>query len=77
MKKHLYELNSLQVSIYEYLKSVVTQDGGNFKDLLTEMEEGFDIIPDRIYNIYQSLNPIERIETIHFFTRYLMKKNKG
>lgn len=76
MKKFLNELDSSQLTIYEYFKRVTVKDGDNFKDVLNELDEAFEHVPDNIYNTYNGLNPLERIEVIHFFTKYLMKKNK-
>ena len=42
-------------------------------DILIEIEEGFEYIPDDIYNAFLNLNSIERIEVIHFFTKYIIK----
>ncbi|MBG9730808.1 hypothetical protein ABD87_15055 [Lysinibacillus sphaericus] len=77
MKKYLNELDSSQLTIYEYFKRVTTQDGDNFKNVLMEVEEGFENVTDNVYNAYQSLNSVERIEVIHFFTKYLLKKNNN
>lgn len=76
MKKFANELDTFQLMIYEYFKSKSGHDDGdNFMGTLMEMEEGFECVPDNIYNVYQNLSPIERIEVIHFFTKYLMRKN--
>lgn len=77
MKKFAKELHVFQLMIYEYLKSNAGHDDGeNFMNTLMEIEEGFESVPENIYNTYQNLKPIERIEVIHFFTKYLMRKNK-
>lgn len=63
--------------IYEYFKKKAGHDDGdNFMGTLMEVEEGFESVPENIYNTYQQLKPIERIEVMHFFTKYLMKNNK-
>lgn len=75
MKRYLKELNSSQLTIYEYFKRTSTECGDNFKNILMEIEEGFESVPDKVYNIYQHLNSIERIEIIYFFTKYLLRKS--
>ena len=75
MKQFLNELNLSQLAIYKHLKEVTTDDGSNFKENLVEMEEDYESVSERISSIYNSLSDIEKIEVIHFFTKYLMKKN--
>lgn len=76
MKKFANELDSFQLMIYEYFKKETVHDGDNFMGNLMEIEEGFESVPENIYNTYQQLKPIERIEVIHFFTKYLMRNYK-
>lgn len=42
-----------------------------------EVEEAFEVVPENIHDTYISLSSIERIEVIHFFTKYLLRKNKA
>ena len=73
LNKLVKEMHIFQRIIYEYLKKEVNDDGINFMDILIEIEEGFEYIPDDIYNAFSSLSSIERIEVIHFFTKYIIK----
>lgn len=76
LKKFANELSTFQLMIYEYFKKETDLDGYTFKDILDEIEDGFESVPEKIYNTYQQLNPIERVEVIHFFTKYLMRNYK-
>ena len=73
MSELVKEMHTFQRMIYEYLKKEVNDDGINLMDILIEIEEGFEYIPDDIYNAFLNLNSIERIEVIHFFTKYIIK----
>lgn len=75
MKKYVNELNECQLIIYEYLKKNVTNNGTNLIDTLMELNDSYETTPDNVYRAYQSINDIEVVEVIHFFTRYLMRKN--
>lgn len=76
MKKFTNELHAFQLIIYEYLKLNVNKDGSNLIDTLEEIKEGFESVPERIHETYSNLNDIERIEVIHFFTKYIMRLNQ-
>jgi hypothetical protein len=76
MKKFVNELHAFQLMIYEYLKQKVSEDGSNLIDTLVEIEEAYESVPERYHETYSNLNHIERIEVIHFFTKYIMRKNQ-
>lgn len=75
MKNFLNELSSHQLSIYEYLKSELTDDGENLISIFNEIEEGYDSVPERVHISFMNMRPVERVEVIHFATRYIMRKN--
>lgn len=60
MKKFVNELDAFQLLIYEYLKKAV-QNEDNLVTALMEIEEGFEIVPEKIYNAYSSMKPIEKV----------------
>lgn len=76
MKKFAKELHVFQLMIYEFLKENVNEDGSNLIETLEEIKEGFESVPEKIYETYSSLNHIEIIEVIHFFTKHIMRKNQ-
>ena len=67
-------IRCISVMIYEHLKKAV-QNEDNLVTALMEIEEGFEIVPEKIYSAYSSIKPIEKVELIHFFTKYIMRKN--
>lgn len=73
MKKFVNELDAFQLMIYEYLNKAV-QNKDNLVTALMEIEEGFEIVPEKIFKTYSSMKSIERVELIHFFTKYIMRK---
>lgn len=75
MKKFANELDNFQLTVYEYLKKEVNEDGSNMITILNEIEDGFLCVPDNICETYSTLNQIQRIEVMHFFTKYIMRKN--
>lgn len=77
MKKFAKELSVSQSIVYEYLKKVTTNDAENFIDNLMELNDSFECIPERVYNSYKSLNAIELVEVIHFFSKYLLRRKEG
>lgn len=76
MKKFVNELSTSQSILYEYLNRVASHDDGiNFIESLTELNDSFECVPEKVYNSYTSLSSIEIVEVIHFFTKYLLRKN--
>ncbi|WP_064199051.1 hypothetical protein [Brevibacillus brevis] len=75
MKKFVNELSPEQSKVYTFITKNVTDDGGNIIEILLEVSEWYESIPEKISDCYGSLSEIEKIEVIHFVTRYILKKN--
>lgn len=76
MKKFLYQLDASQRRVYQYIKSEVTYEGDNLIGILTELDEGFQSIPDVVYEAYCKMNSIEKVEVIHFISKHILKNIK-
>ncbi|QDX94690.1 hypothetical protein EEL30_21865 [Brevibacillus laterosporus] len=75
MKKFVNELAPKQKKIYDYITSNVTDDGSDLIGLLEEVSEYYEAVPEHICEYYTELKEIEKIEVIHFVTRYILRKN--
>ncbi|MFC8685944.1 hypothetical protein [Brevibacillus porteri] len=47
--------------------------GMNLIDLIHETAEGFDSVPERVTDIFISLDDKEKIEIIYFASKYALK----
>lgn len=72
MVKFVKDLTKEQLVVYSHLQKEIAE-GMNFIDLIHELEEGFESIPEKVAGIFSNLEQREKIEIIYFASRYALK----
>lgn len=62
-----------QQKVFNYLKEITHE--GNILENLTEVAEGFESVPDDIWNAYDHLSKMEYVEVIYKLSEGLILKN--
>ena len=63
-----------QQKVFNYLKEITNEE--NIVGNLTEVEEGYECIPDDIWNAYDHLSKMEYVEVIYKLSEGLILKNR-
>lgn len=70
-------LNDAQIDVSNYIIKNVTKDGGNLVELLYEIEDWFQSVPEEVSESYKSLSYIQRVALIHAVTDIILMKSEG
>ncbi|WP_214771418.1 hypothetical protein [Exiguobacterium sp. s133] len=75
MVKKLKELNESEKTVYNYILKSVNDDGSNLVTVLTEIEEFYSAIDEKVLDAFEVVSEIEMVNIINLVSSKILKKH--